>query len=117
MTLANPIDHYFEKHSEPDQSCLLALRHFILGMSPEVSEVWRYSMPFYCFREKRFCYLWIDKKRNQPYVGLVDGYKITHPALLQEKRSRMKILLIDPNKDLPVTTLRKVLKEAMRATL
>jgi len=48
-----------------------------------------------------FCYLWVHKKYGKPYLGIVEGKKIKHPDLLTEKRARMKILLIDPEKDLP----------------
>ncbi len=60
-----------------------------------------------------FCYLWVRKKTNEPYLGIVDGNKIEFPGLLQEKRSRMKILIIDPGIDLPVKDLQTLLKMAM----
>jgi predicted RNA binding protein YcfA (HicA-like mRNA interferase family) len=33
--------------------------------------------------------------------------------LLQEKRARMKILLVDPAKDIPVATINEILKIAL----
>ena len=42
-----------------------------------------------------FCYLWVNKKTHQPYIGIVEGRKIEHPLLIIEKRSRMKIMLLD----------------------
>jgi hypothetical protein len=93
------IDIYFDKKTEPVKGCLAALRRYILSYAPGVSEVWRYQMPFYCIDGKRFCYLWIDKKRHQPYIGFVDGREIVHAALISEKRSRMKIHLIDPQEN------------------
>ncbi len=107
------IDIYFDQQEEPTRGCLAALRHVILHHSSEVTEVWRYRMPFYCHAGKRFCYLWVDKKRNQPYIGFVDGNRLAHPDLLGEKRSRMKILLIDPGADLPLETISVLLKEAI----
>jgi hypothetical protein len=59
------------------------------------------------------CYLWTHKKYKQPYIGIVEGALIDHPGLLQEKRARMKILLIDPQKDLPVKTLEKIMKQVV----
>ncbi len=70
-------------------------------------------MPFYYYKGKRFCYIWTDKKRNQPYVGVVDGNHIIHPKLIAEKRSRMKILLIEPAEDLPVKTISVILMAAI----
>lgn len=108
-----PIDNYFNQKDEPVKSCLLFLRSHILHSGSDITEIWRYGMPFYCYREKRFCYLWVNKKTLQPYIGIVDGYKINHPSLLQEKRTRMKILLIDPSKDVAVKTINAILKAAI----
>lgn len=104
------IDNYFDQHEEPARNCLDALRHFVLGFAPEITEVWQYKMPFYRYTGKRFCYLWMDKKRNQPYLGFVEGRRMEHPQLLIEKRSRMKILLIDPAADLPIETMSDLLR-------
>ena len=70
-------------------------------------------MPFYCYKGKMFCYLWVHKKFKQPYIGIVEGARINHPDLLLEKRARMKILLIDPEKDIPVKRIKAILKEAL----
>ena len=60
-----------------------------------------------------FCYLWIQKKSGKPYLGIVEGKRIEHPDLIMEKRSRMKIMLFDPDEDLPVNTIQLVLKQAL----
>jgi hypothetical protein len=70
-------------------------------------------MPFFCFREKMFCYLWMHKKYLQPYIGIVEGTKFDDPDLIQEKRSRMKIMLIDPAKDLPILKISDILQKAV----
>ena len=61
-----------------------------------------------------FCYLWIHKKFKQPYLGIVEGNKIVHLELLKEKRSRMKILLIDPDRNIPVEKINAILKETLK---
>ncbi len=70
-------------------------------------------MPFFIFNKKNFCYLWIDKKTNQPYIGFVEGKKINHPELISGNRIRMKILMIDSNEDLPVRIIENILKQAI----
>ena len=60
-----------------------------------------------------YCYLWIHKKYGQPYIGMANGNHLDHPALLTEKRARMKILLIDPNKDLEVEMIESILQQAL----
>jgi hypothetical protein len=67
-------------------------------------------MPFFCYKEKMFCYLWVHKITHQPYIGIVEGKYIEHPDLIMEKRSRMKIMLFDPNDDLPVDIIENILQ-------
>ena len=71
-------------------------------------------MPFYCYQGKMMCYLWVHKKHHQPYLGIVEGKRINHPLLIQEKRARMKIILFDPSKDVPVKTIQSILKEVLK---
>jgi hypothetical protein len=106
-------DTYFAGQEEPIKSCLFALRNVVMTFNEDITERWLYNMPFYYYGGKRVCYLWTDKKRNQPYLGIVEGKKILHPKLIAEKRSRMKILLIDPEKDLPVETIERILTLAL----
>jgi hypothetical protein len=111
--MLKPADNYFQQQEEPVKSCLLALRKIILSHNSNITEAWKYGMPFYCYHGKMFCYLWVHKKYKQPYLGMVEGSKINHPLLLQEKRARMKIILIDPAKDIPVKTVDGILKKAI----
>jgi hypothetical protein len=70
-------------------------------------------MPFFYYKGKRFCYLWIHKKYRKPYIGIVDGNKVNHPDLLMEKRARMKILLLDPDKNLPLKKINSILRKVV----
>jgi len=108
------IDDYFLNQEEPVRSSLLFLRDYILTYESDITEVWRYSMPFYLYKGKRFCYLWVQKKSRVPYLGIVDGKQVHHPNLIQEDRSRMKILLIDPQKDIPLKAIRFVLNASIK---
>ena len=107
------IDNFFLQKEEPVKSCLLFLREFVLSYDKNITEAWKYKMPFYCYKGKMFCYLWVNKKTNQPYIGIVEGRKIEHPLLIIEKRSRMKIMLLDPKEDIPVNTVDSILKMAI----
>lgn len=111
--LLRPIDEYFQTKSDPVKGCLEFLRAHILKQNTNITEAWKYGMPFFCYKGKMICYLWIHKKYKQPYIGIVEGKRINHPDLLQEKRARMKILLIDPTKDLPVKKIDSILKEVI----
>lgn len=110
---SNESDNWFLKQDEPLKSSLLALRSIILQQGEDVSMDLSYGMPTFYYKGKRFCYLWVHKTLHQPYIGIVDGNKIEHPELLQEKRSRMKILLIDTEKDFPLKVINKILRQAI----
>jgi hypothetical protein len=70
-------------------------------------------MPFYYYNNKMFCYLWIHKKYKVPYIGFAEGRHLNHPDLLMEKRARMKILLVQPEKDIPIKIIDRLLKQAV----
>jgi len=112
--MLSDIDNYYLQKEEPVKGCMLALRNFILKFDPNITETWKYKMPVFCYKGKMFCYLWTNKKTHQPYIGIVEGKKIDHPALLIENRSRMKIMPLDADKDLPVKTIDTIFKMALR---
>ena len=60
------------------------------------------------------CYLWVHKKHHLSYLGIVAGTLIDHPDLIIEKRAKMKILLIDPGKDLPLEKINSILTEVLK---
>jgi uncharacterized protein YdeI (YjbR/CyaY-like superfamily) len=107
------LDNFYLRKEEPAKSCLLALRDIILAQDKEIITAWKYGIPFFCYNGKMFCYVWMHKKYKQPYIGIVDGKHLEHPDLIIEKRSRMKIMLFDPEKDLPVKTINLVLQKAL----
>lgn len=106
-------DTFYLNQEEPNQSCLLAIRDLILDQDSQVSETRKYGMPCFCYQKKMFCYLWTDKKTQEPYLLMVEGKHLDHPLLEAGSRSRMKILRIDPNQDLPIDTISEILKSAL----
>jgi len=107
------LDNFYLQQDEPTKGCLLALRQIILSQDKEITNTWKYGMPFFCYKGKMFCYLWYHKKHKQPYIGIVEGNRFDEPFLIQEKRSRMKIMLLDPNEDLPLTTINYLLQKTL----
>lgn len=107
------IDNYFLAKNEPVQSCLLFLRSFIRDFDKDITEEWKYRMPFYYCKGKMLCYLWADRKTGMPYVGIADGYKISHPLLETGDRARMKILRVNPHEDVPTDVLESILEQAI----
>lgn len=109
----NQRNHYYLSKEEPNRSCLLALRSIVLEQDRDITETVKYGMPCFCFKKKAFCYLWTDKKTNKPYLLMVEGKHLDHPALETGDRSRMKIFRVDPDEDLPLTTIRLILDQAL----
>lgn len=107
------LDNFYLEQEEPNKSCLLALRSIVLSQHKDITSELKYGMPFFCFRGKMFAYLWVHKKQKKPYIGLVEGKHLMHKDLIQENRSRMKIMLFDADKDLPIKTINKILQEAI----
>lgn len=107
------LDNFYLQQDEPIKGTLLALREIILQQDEDVTNGWKYGMPFFCYKGKMFCYLWFHKKHKQPYIGIVEGKRFDEPFLIQEDRSRMKIMLFDPNEDLPLQTIENILQKAI----
>ena len=105
-------DYYLSK-KEPIKSCLLALRDIILRQDNNVGETWKYGMPCFSYRKKMFCYLWTDKKTDEPYILMVEGKHLNNHGLEQRKRSRMKIFRINPNIDIPLLEVEQLINDAL----
>ena len=106
-------DAFYAKQEEPFKGCLLALRAIVLAQDAEIMHTQKYGMPSFSYKGKVFCYLWIHKKYKQPYLLMVEGKYFDHPDLIQENRTRMKIMLFDPEKDLPILTIETIIQQAL----
>jgi hypothetical protein len=107
------LHQYYLSKAEPNKSCLLALRSIILEQDDHITETRKYGMPCFCYKNKMFCYLWTDKKTDEPYMLMVEGNHLEHPKLEKGNRSRMKILRANPKKDLPIKTITSILQKAL----
>ena len=109
----NELDNFYLNKQEPNKSCLLTLRTLILNSDAFVSETKKYGMPCFCYKKKMFCYLWTDKKTDEPYLLFVEGKHLNHIKLETGNRSRMKIFRINPTKDIPLKTIELLLNKAL----
>ncbi len=112
--MISDLEAFYLTQEEPTQGCLLALRKYILGLNADMTETWTHRMPMFRYKGKLFCYLWIEKKTYIPYVGIYRGRDVTHPKLDLGNRNKMKIILIDPEKDLPIADLENIFEQALR---
>lgn len=104
----NAIDNFFLSREEPDRGCFMALREIIKAWDVEITEHWKYSVPFYYFKGKPFCYLYKNKTSIHPYIGIARAHKINHPDLFQGSRKKMKVLEIDVNKEIPTQIIYEI---------
>jgi len=106
-------DNFYINKTEPNKSCLVALRNIILKQDEHITETTKYGMPCFCYKNKMFCYLWIDKKLNYPYILFVEGKHLSHPKLKSGTRKRMKTFTVNPAKDISIKTIEQLLKNAL----
>jgi hypothetical protein len=109
--MLTPLENFYLKQPEPNRSCMLSLRDLILRFDSDITQEWKYGLPFFYYKGKMFCYLWMNKKTKIPYIGIVKGLLLQHPELLQEKRAKMKVLPVDPSADIPVEKIISILND------
>ncbi len=107
------IDNFYLDQKEPIKSCLLALKTIILDYNERFESRWYYRLPCFMYQNQIFCYLWIDKKSQHPYIAIGKGVKIEHPDLIQGNRTFVKLLMIDPEKDIPIEKIHTIFDMAM----
>jgi hypothetical protein len=98
-------DNYYLKHSEPIQGCLFALKRLILGADKRISETRKYQVPFFYYKEKKLCFLWVNRKKLM--LGFVTDKSIFPVVGGSKRKDEMEMIQIDPNSDLPVEMILK----------
>ena len=111
--MVEQLHQYYLNKEEPNKSCLLALRSIILYQDTNIMETQKWGMPCFCYKKKMFCFLWTDRKMDEPYILLVEGKYLDFPELENGERSRMKIFRVNPNQDLPILTIENILQKAL----
>lgn len=112
--MISELEAFYVSKEEPVRSTLLALRNYILAYHPCMSETWTHRMPMFRFNGKLFCYLWVDKKTYQPYLGIYKGIEIEHPALDLGNRNKMKVIYFEADQDIPTKTLNEIFEMALK---
>jgi len=108
------LDDYFLSLPEPEQSCLLFLRQFILDFNKGISEHWHYNTPFYYYQGKWMCYISYQSKKRILYLAFVHGNQLKHKKLLSEGRKQVKVFYLDAAKDVNIRTLKAIFTEALQ---
>lgn len=79
------LEFYYSDQTEPNGEALLALRQILLNFDSRMAESWKFSTPFFSIN------------------------KINHPTLIKGNRKQVKVLYIDPQKDIPIETVHEIL--------
>lgn len=108
------LDNFYLEQLEPNRSFMLALRSFFLKYDSRISEEWKYRLPFFYYKGKPFCYIWKDKKTQQPYIGIVKADRFDHPLLIKGDRKKMKVLYFNPIKDIPTDIIDEIFQLSMQ---
>ncbi|MGM9509727.1 DUF1801 domain-containing protein [Larkinella sp. GY13] len=111
--MVDPFHTFYLNQSEPNKSCLLALRSIIVDQDKDITESQKWGMPCFLYKKKIFCYLWTDKKTDEPYILLVDGKYLDAPELEEGDRKRMKMFRVNPYQDLPIETIESILQKGL----
>lgn len=112
--MLNYVDNYFFSLPEPEQSCLLYVRSFMLSYSKHISEAWKFNTPFYYYKGKWLCYVSTNKKNKSIYIGFIKGHLMQHTKLVSEGRKQIKVFHLDANKDIDVKSLNAIMKKALK---
>ena len=106
--MSSALENFYIEQEEPQGSCFIALRSIIQQYKYPLTEHWKYGAPFFYYQKRPFCYLWLDKKTKEPYIGMSRSKDIHHPALDLGSRKAYKVMPISPHEDIPVRTIYEV---------
>lgn len=97
------LESYYLSKPEPYQSCLLALKDFILHVNPGICHERKFQIPFFMYKEKNLGYLWLDKKKLK--LGFCLDKSLQEANAGAKPKDQYESMLIDPNADLPVNII------------
>jgi len=101
--MSQELENYYLRQPEPIQGCLLALRNVILGVDKQITQERKYQIPFFYFKGKKLCFLWVNKKKL--LMGFIVDKNIYPVVAGVKRKDDFETLQIDPNLDLPVETI------------
>lgn len=106
------LENYYLKQPEPIQGCLLALRRIILAADNHITEVRKYQVPFFYYKDKGLSFLWVNRKKL--LLGFVTDKAVLPPTPGLKRKDSYEMIQIDPNQDIPLQMIRKHLKLQMK---
>jgi hypothetical protein len=111
--MMNELNQFYLTQREPFKSCLLGLRDIILAVDKDITPKWEFNLPFFYYKEKMLCYIWIHKHYKCPYIAFANGDMLDDKELLEKKRINMKLLLVNEYSNLPEKKIKKLLRKLL----
>ena len=110
--MSQELENYYLRQPEPIQGCLLALRKIILSVDDRITQERKYQIPFFYYRGKKLCYLWVNRKKL--LLGFIVD-KTIYPVVAGIKRKDdFETIQIDPNADIPVKIIQENLLQRIK---
>jgi hypothetical protein len=92
------LDNYYLKQKEPIQSCLQGLKDLITNANSQITHERRYQIQFFCYKGKKLCFLWVQKKK--PLLGFVEDSSLQKVVPGIKRKDKVLIMLqIDSEAD------------------
>lgn len=106
-------DNFFLSLDEPDKSCLLYLRDYIINFSDHITESWKNNTPFFYYNKKWMGFISYDRKTRIIYVSFTDGWQMSHKKLVSEGRKKAKIFHVKAERDIDIKSLGEIMRKAI----
>lgn len=103
MSTTTKLESYYISKREPYQSCLLALKDFILRFNPEICHERKFQIPFFTYRGKKLGCLWLNGKKLM--LGFCLDKSLIEFAPGAKPKDQYESMRIDPEADLPVDVI------------
>jgi len=100
MEKRTTLESYYLSKPEPYQSCLLALKDFILRANPGICHERKFQIPFFTYKGKKLGYLWLNGKKLM--LGFCLDKSLQEVPEGIKPKDKYESIQIDPNTDLPV---------------
>jgi len=106
------LENYYLKQPEPIQGCLLALKSIILGVNGHITHERKYQIPFFYYKGKKLCFLWVTRKKL--LIGFVEDRTLQELVPGIRRKDRMETMQLDPDADIPIDIILENLDRLIR---
>jgi hypothetical protein len=110
--MPSELESYYQKQSEPIQSCLLALKAIIMGINPLITHERKYQIPFFYYKGRKLSYLWVNKRKLQ--VGFIEDKCLQKPLEGVRIKDRYRHIIVNPKEDIPIEIIIENLRNLIR---